>query len=69
MSEKGKNWIRLTAAFLAGILIASVVFFMLTKPKENPSQQAEQTAKQESDTLPAESASDRGIDFATVFPS
>ena len=69
MGEKGKNWIRLTAAFLAGILIASVVFFMLTKQKDNPAQQAEQPVKQDSDTLPAESASARGIDFAAVFPS
>ena len=68
MSEKGKLWIRLVAAFLAGALIAGAAVFVLTRPQAETGQPAE-TARLESGTDQSAPASGGSVDIAKAFPS
>ena len=80
MSEKGKRWLLLVLAFLAGFVLAAIVAFTLIRQQDIPALQAA-SIPQEAETAQAVAESDESaesavdaeavesIDYSVVFPS
>ena len=68
MREKRKLDALRIAAFLSGIAVAAIVFFLLSSQQSDSTQQAD-GVQQGTEASQAAAASGRDIDYAVVFPS